>query len=140
MSRVRHPTAYKWIKGYDEVGPEGLLDLTRTAAQFTIRNIRSNQVTQQYSDDKQFGRSDSRFPNRHEPKTSHGNGGVWKAWKAMKPAFHPSHTSWKCLRGFPHYHGYDDDNHESEDRPGDTTEGRVQSRATFASRPLIKFV
>ena len=23
---------------------------------------------------------------------------VWKAWKAMKPAFHPSHTPWKSLR------------------------------------------
>ena len=50
------------------------------------------------------------------PKTSHGNAGVWKAWKAMKPAFHPSHTPWKSLRGFPHYHGYGDDYHVSEDR------------------------
>jgi hypothetical protein len=49
-------------------------------------------------------------------KASHGNAGVWKAWKAMKPAFHPSHTPWKSLRGFPHYHGYGDDYHESEDR------------------------
>src|SRR6202167_887417 len=49
-------------------------------------------------------------------KTSHGNAGVWKAWKAIKPAFHPSHTPWKSLRGFPHYHGYGDDYHVSEDR------------------------
>jgi hypothetical protein len=49
-------------------------------------------------------------------KTSHGNVGVWKAWKAMKPAFHPSHTPWKSLRGFPHSHGYDCDYHVSEDR------------------------
>jgi hypothetical protein len=34
----------------------------------------------------------------------------------MKPAFHPSHTPWKSLRGFPHYHGYDYDYHVSEDR------------------------
>jgi hypothetical protein len=34
----------------------------------------------------------------------------------MKPAFHPSHTPWKSLRGFPHYHGYDGDYHASEDR------------------------
>jgi hypothetical protein len=34
----------------------------------------------------------------------------------MKPAFHPSHTPWKSLRGFPHYHGYDGDYHVSEDR------------------------
>ena len=34
----------------------------------------------------------------------------------MKPAFHPSHTPWKSLRGFPHYHGYGDDYHVSEDR------------------------
>ena len=26
------------------------------------------------------------------------NDGVWKAWKAKKPAFHPSHTPWKSLR------------------------------------------
>jgi hypothetical protein len=34
----------------------------------------------------------------------------------MKPAFHPSHTPWKSLRGFPHYHGYGDDYHVFEDR------------------------
>ena len=44
------------------------------------------------------------------------NDGVWKAWKAKKPAFHPSHTPWKSLRGFPHYHGYGDDHHVFEDR------------------------
>jgi len=27
---ISRPTAYKWIKRYDEVGPEGLLDLTHT--------------------------------------------------------------------------------------------------------------
>ena len=27
---VSRPTAYKWIKRYDEVGPEGLRDLART--------------------------------------------------------------------------------------------------------------
>lgn len=27
---ISRATAYKWIKRYDEVGPEGLLDLTRT--------------------------------------------------------------------------------------------------------------
>jgi transposase len=27
---ISRPTAYKWIKRYDEVGPEGRLDLTRT--------------------------------------------------------------------------------------------------------------
>src|ERR1017187_9690379 len=49
-------------------------------------------------------------------KKSHGNARVWKAWKAKKPAFHPSHTPWKSLRGFPHYHGYGYDYHGSEDR------------------------
>jgi hypothetical protein len=34
----------------------------------------------------------------------------------MMPAFHPSHTPWKSLRGFPHYHGYGDDYHVVEDR------------------------
>src|SRR5271169_4009331 len=28
----------------------------------------------------------------------HGNDRVWKAWKPMKPASHPSHTLWKSLR------------------------------------------
>jgi hypothetical protein len=42
---------------------------------------------------------------------SHGNAGVWKA---IKPAFHPSHTPWKSLRGFPHYHGYGDDYYVSD--------------------------
>jgi hypothetical protein len=41
-------------------------------------------------------------------KTSRGIDGAWKAWKAKKAAFHPSHTPWKSLRGFPHYHGFDD--------------------------------
>jgi hypothetical protein len=31
-------------------------------------------------------------------KAGHGNDRVWKAWKAMKPASHPSHTPWKSLR------------------------------------------
>ena len=34
----------------------------------------------------------------------------------MKPAFHPSHTPWKSLRGFPHSHGFDDGYHLFEDR------------------------
>jgi hypothetical protein len=38
----------------------------------------------------------------------------------MMPAFHPSHTPWKSLRGFPHYHGYGDDYHVSEDRQSPT--------------------
>src|SRR5260370_40737394 len=32
------------------------------------------------------------------PKAGHGNDRVWKAWKAIKPAFHPSHTLWKYLQ------------------------------------------
>ena len=31
-------------------------------------------------------------------KAGHGNDRVWKAWKAMKPASHPSHTLWKSLQ------------------------------------------
>jgi hypothetical protein len=33
-------------------------------------------------------------------KAGHGNDRVWKAWKAKKPAFHPSHTPWKSLRDY----------------------------------------
>ena len=33
-------------------------------------------------------------------KAGHGNGRVWEGWKAMKPAFHPSHTLWKSLRDY----------------------------------------
>ena len=36
---ISRPTAYKWIKRYDEVGPEGLLDLTRTPHSSPVRNI-----------------------------------------------------------------------------------------------------
>jgi hypothetical protein len=31
-------------------------------------------------------------------KAGHGNDRVWKAWKAIIPASHPSHTLWKSLR------------------------------------------
>jgi hypothetical protein len=43
--------------------------------------------------------------SRTVPKAGHGNDGVWKAWKAKKPAFHPSHTPWKSLNGITHFHG-----------------------------------
>jgi hypothetical protein len=33
-------------------------------------------------------------------KAGHGNDRVWKAWKAKKPAFHPSHTPWKSLQDY----------------------------------------
>jgi hypothetical protein len=33
-------------------------------------------------------------------KAGHGSDRVWKAWKAKKPAFHPSHTLWKSLRDY----------------------------------------
>jgi transposase-like protein len=36
---ISRPTAYKWIKRYDEVGPEGLLDLTRTPHSSPHANI-----------------------------------------------------------------------------------------------------
>jgi hypothetical protein len=39
-----------------------------------------------------------------------------ESMEAMEPAFHPSHTPWKSLRRFPHYHGYGDDYHVFEDR------------------------
>jgi hypothetical protein len=32
------------------------------------------------------------------PEAGHGNDRVWKAWKAIKPAFHPSPTLWKSLQ------------------------------------------
>src|ERR1700710_1665315 len=31
-------------------------------------------------------------------KAGHGSDREWKAWKAMKPASHPSHSLWKSLR------------------------------------------
>jgi len=34
----------------------------------------------------------------------------------MKPAFHPSHTPWKSLRGFPHSHDYGDGCYIFQDR------------------------
>src|SRR5271155_893657 len=52
-------------------------------------------------------------------KAGHGNDRVWKAWKAMKPASHPSHTLWKSLR----------DSHI----PTASTTGYMSSRAPFNS-------
>jgi hypothetical protein len=37
-------------------------------------------------------------PNAGHGNAGHGNDRVWKAWKAIKPAFHPSHTLWKSLQ------------------------------------------
>jgi hypothetical protein len=31
-------------------------------------------------------------------KASLGNDEEWKAWKTIKPVYHPSHSSWKSLR------------------------------------------
>jgi hypothetical protein len=42
-------------------------------------------------------------------KQPNGNDRVRKAWKATKPASHPSHTLWKSLSGLPHSHGLDDE-------------------------------
>jgi len=39
-----------------------------------------------------------------------------ESMESQRQAFHPSHTPWKSLRGFPHYHGYDDGYHLYEDR------------------------
>jgi hypothetical protein len=36
--------------------------------------------------------------------------------ESHKAGFPPLPHRWKSLRGFPHYHGYDDDYHVSEDR------------------------
>jgi hypothetical protein len=33
-------------------------------------------------------------------KAGHGNDRMWKGWKAMMPASHPSHTLWKSLRDY----------------------------------------
>jgi hypothetical protein len=44
-------------------------------------------------------RGDCDFATRVS-KAGRGNERVWKAWKAKKPAFHPSHTPWKSLRDY----------------------------------------
>jgi hypothetical protein len=33
-------------------------------------------------------------------RAGHGNDRVWKAWKAIRPVSHPSHTPWKSLRDY----------------------------------------
>jgi hypothetical protein len=40
------------------------------------------------------------YPALAARNAGHGNDRVWKAWNAMKPASHPSHTLWKSLRDF----------------------------------------
>jgi hypothetical protein len=42
-------------------------------------------------------------------KTGRGNDRVWKAWKAIRPAFHPSHTLWKSLRDYHIPTAFDDE-------------------------------
>ena len=42
-------------------------------------------------------RGDCDFVKRAS-KAGRENDRAWKAWKAKKPAFHPSHTPWKSLR------------------------------------------
>src|SRR5579871_1031350 len=37
------------------------------------------------------------YPAFAARKAGRGNDRVWKAWKAVKPASHPSHTLWKSL-------------------------------------------
>src|ERR1700761_2813033 len=44
------------------------------------------------------GISDYFIQHLPREKAGHGNDRVWKAWKAMKPASHPSHTLWKSLQ------------------------------------------
>jgi hypothetical protein len=63
--------------------------------------------------------------------------GVWKAWKAMKSAFHPSHTPWKSLRDFAHSHGFDDDCYIFKTgKP----RRKPASRATFTARGVVNHV
>jgi transposase-like protein len=46
---ISRPTAYKWIKRYDEVGPEGLLDLSaRRTVPHTPRHPRSRTKSLHY--------------------------------------------------------------------------------------------
>ena len=42
--------------------------------------------------------AEQKLNRRNWTITCHGNDGMWKAWKAKKPAFHPSQTPWKSLR------------------------------------------
>jgi hypothetical protein len=44
-------------------------------------------------------RGDCDFVKRAS-KAGRENDRAWKAWKAKKPAFHPSHTPWKSLRDY----------------------------------------
>jgi len=40
-----------------------------------------------------------------------------KHGKTIKPFSHPSHSPWKSLRRFPHYHRHDYDEHEFLSKP-----------------------
>ena len=40
-------------------------------------------------------RADLAMPSVHD-----GNDEAWKAWKAIEPASHPFHSSWKSLRDY----------------------------------------
>jgi len=46
----------------------------------------------------ELGGGKSVYPVLPSERAGHGNDRVWKAWKAITPASHPSHTLWKSLR------------------------------------------
>jgi hypothetical protein len=53
------------------------------------------------------------------------------------PAFHPSPTPWKSLPGFPHYHGYGDDYHVSENRQSPP---KTRNQSHFRRKGLVNYV
>ena len=65
------------------------------------------------------------------PQKSHGNGGVWKGWKAM--SFHPFPHPLEIPAGFPHYHGYGDDQHGQKTG---TARRKPAIRATLPAKGL----
>src|SRR6202042_235560 len=67
-----------------------------------------------------IGRCSCKIEHRPGEEAGHGNDRVWKAWKAMKPASHPSRTLWKSLR----------DSHI----PTASTTGFMSSHAPFNSK------
>jgi len=58
-----------------------------------------------------------------------------KHGKTMKLFSHPSHSPWKSLRRFPHYHRHDYDEHEYLSKPVKTKTRRNDAQYHYPGGP-----
>jgi hypothetical protein len=61
--------------------------------------------------------------------------GCGKHGKTMKLFSHPSHSPWKSLKRFPHYHRHDYDDHEYLSKPVKTKIRRNDAQYHYPGGP-----